>query len=287
MLKYFILGSFLGISIPQYASNEDYHQLYYGMYKPHRDFITMKKYKFKNDIALSEKDYTAYFKSIFYSIYSMFHYFFIDKPNQFIETKQKRCFRLIEKFEFVKETIENMDYVTKNLRNEFIKSQKLKEGSYEQMALLEKQFKEENKTAEDLSLEYLKQIEEMSSDDYEKYLMSKSVMPKEEFLKTLSPEFLQQKRMDKLNLLESYDNALRENRNGESYDSMRNEFMKIHDKTNYVATQRSQEMMKNKSIEREKEKLDKLERQQGKDKSHKVKNVEKEIEELKKVFGNK
>jgi hypothetical protein len=288
MLKYFIFGSCLGVAIPQYVSNLNYNYLYYGIYKPHSDFFNLRKTKFKYDYAISEKDYSNYIKSVFGSFYTMAHYFIIGKSQEFLEKKQKKCFKLIETFEFVKETIENMEYVMDNIAKEVIKAQMLKsKGSYQFMPELESRNNLENESADDVNLEYLKQIQDTSSDDYEKYLLSQSVMPKEEYLKSLKPEFFQQKQMNKLKLIEGYNSALTEHNNSQSFDSMRNEFMKIHNKVGDITNEKIIESRRKKPDQKNQEKLDKIEMEQSKVKSHKVKSIEKEVDELKKIFGNK
>ena len=284
MLKYFILGSCLGIAIPQYVSNHDYHYLYSGLYKPHKDFYNLKKNYFKNDKGISEKDYVHYIKNIFVSFYRMVHYFLIDSRKEFLEKKQKKCFKLIENFEFVKETIENMDYVVENIAREV---QKAKILSDEQKEMLEKKFKEENKTPDEFNLEYIKQIEEMSQDDYEKYLLSQSVESKENYMKNINPEFFKEKQVQRLKMFEAYENSMDEYKNTQSYDSVRDEFMNINYKLRSVTNEKSIDSLKKKPNAKEKEQLEKLGQQIGKEKGHKVKSIEQDLEELKRIFGNK
>jgi len=289
MLRYFIFGSCLGVAIPQYVINKNYNFLYVGVYKPHKDFFNLRKSRFQNDYAISEKDYSNYIKSVFRSFYMMAHYFLIGKSQEFLEKKQKKCFKLIENFEFVKETIENMEYVIENIAKEVRRAQtlKAKDKFYGLLPELENSLESKNVSAEDLNLEYLKQIQDLSTDDYEKYLLSQSVVPKEEFMKNMNPEYFKQKEIERMNLVQSYENALNEHKNSQSYDSMRNEFMKMHNKVNQITKEKSIENLRKKPDHKTQEKLDKIEKEQMKEKSPKVKSVEKEIEDLKKIFGNK
>jgi hypothetical protein len=284
MLKYFILGSCLGIALPQYVSNHNYHYLYFGLYKPHKDFFNLKKNYFKNDKGISEKDYVHYIKNIFVSFIRMVHYFLIDSRKEFLEKKQKNCFKLIENFEFVKETIENMDYVVENVTRQVIKEKIL---SKEQQEILEKKIKEENKTPDEFNLEYIKQIEEMSSDDYEKYLLSQSVESKENYMKNINPEFFKEKQVQRLKMFEVYENSMDEYKNSQSFDSVRDEYMNINHKLRSLTSQKSIDSFKKNPNAKNKEQLEKLEKQLGKEKSHKVKSIEQDLEELKKIFGNK
>jgi adenylate kinase len=73
-----------------------------------------------------------------------------------------------------------MDYVVQNLTREVIKEKIL---SNEQQEILEKKIKDENKSPDEFNLENIMQIQEMSSDDYEKYLLSQSVESKENYMK--------------------------------------------------------------------------------------------------------
>jgi hypothetical protein len=289
MLKYLIFGSCLGVAIPQYVSNKNYNFLYLGIYKPHKDFFNLRKNRFQNDNAVSEKDYSNYIKSVCRSFYMMAHYFLIGKSQEFLEKKQKKCFKLIENFEFVKETTENMEYVIENIAKEIRRAHmlKAKDNFYGLIPELENSNEPENVSADHTNLEYLKQIQELSTDDYEKYLLSQSVIPKDEFMKNMNPEFFKQKEIERFNLLQSYENSLNEHKNTQSYDSMRNEFMKMHNKVNQITKEKSIETLRKKPDHKNQDKLDKIEKEQMKEKSHKVKAVEKEIEDLKKIFGNK
>jgi hypothetical protein len=278
MSLYYISGFAVGILFPHYLSNYHFEILQGSVLRPHLQFFQMRKNKLKSGIEITHEDYLFYLKNTFLSFYNMIHFFIIGEKRLFNLTKQKACFDLISDFEFIKETVDNYDYILENVKeiqNEILNNRLI-------------EAKESQKTVEDYNFENIEIIKEMAKDDYEKYLIDNAVMRKDEYYKTLTPEFILQKEQNKLRMAEQYQNAYQEfddERMGRNLlDSMK------------VARLKANELYEKKKVEQDKVKAMKTEEMKSQKvkvieplskKYPTIKNIDKEIQTLKQIFGEK
>jgi hypothetical protein len=273
MLKYFIAGGLGGLLIPQYLSNNNFEYLYQGLYRPHKEFFRLKSDRYKKDESLIVSDYTGYIRGIFSGLYISAHYFLLGQFKEFKETKQKVCFDLIENFEFVRETVQNWDYLNRKIRENMEDEKKYTE---ELIIGVQQEIERLSKSPDEMNLDYIKQIENMTDDEYEKYAITQAIIPKEEYLKNISPDYLLEKSKYRLQIIENFQNSLLDYKNNQNFENKRQD---IQNKSNEIMNKKGlEEMHPDKPNAQKKDK---------KEKPQKLKNIEKELEDLKGIFGEK
>lgn len=292
MLKIYLTGLALGIALPQYLSLNDYQVLYQGLYKPHKDFNTLKRNLYKKDISLDEKHYFDYFKNTVNSFIQTVYYFPYGKYREALHQRQKACYKLIQNFEFVKETIENMDYITENLRalEKYQANSTIVPGTYEHLKLIEKQAKSHRVTADDNNLENLERIKAMTKDDYEKYLLDQAIVDKGDYMNSLSPELKVEKEQNKIKLLQSYYDSMKqfkEERQGGDIDEKSTLYRNRMNNLAMNKWHESEEKRLQKEREHKKQEKKETPKEIGEFKQSNPKSVEQELQMLKEIFGNK
>jgi hypothetical protein len=212
-MSYLFVGGFIvGSIIPQMASNYKFWVLYHGIYRPHKDFRKKRNYLFKNDVALHSNDYYFYLFDIFYSFGKMWYLLLYGERKDFLKIKQQNCFKLIEEFEFVNETIENYENVIKGMQQFYKSNLENIPGTYENFSKIEKEISMNNiqKSAEEMNLANLNKIKEMSKDDYEKYLIDNAVKSRVEHTLAQSDEQFIQNAFNKTNQAIAYEKSIRQ-----------------------------------------------------------------------------
>lgn len=201
-MSYIFIGGFcLGLTIPSFLKDENYTILYHGIYRPHRMFFTKRRELFKNQQALRPEDYYEYILDSTLSFFNIFYMLLIGKRNNFIFLKQQNCFNLIEEFEFMNETLKNMDYIQESLQ----KKSNLFPGSYQHLAILEEGMKKMKvKSVDEINAENILKIKEMSVDPYEQYLLESAVETKENYYKNMPFNKLIDSEMQKHKIQEAY-----------------------------------------------------------------------------------
>jgi hypothetical protein len=112
MSTYIFFGSFsFGLIYAQVCNNETFLHLYHGIYRPHAEHRRRVRECLKNGGALDLNHYKLYFVDAFFSPYIMIHNFLFKYNSDLKLYKQQMIYDLIEKFEFVNETIENFDEI--------------------------------------------------------------------------------------------------------------------------------------------------------------------------------
>jgi hypothetical protein len=288
MRKYLISGLTLGVAIPHYLSNYHFEIMQSCLYQPHVQFYKIKKEHYKLDKALDHTNYLNYILDITKSFYQFIHFFTIGERREFRKMKQKMSFDLIENFEFVRETLDNFDFVIENMRKLEEESLKNQPGSYAFFQQLEEEAKQRNKTADDYSIENIQIIKEMAEDDYEKYLLENSVMRKEDYDKSLTPEFKLQKEANRLRMIEQYQDAQRKFKSEQMGDDLQAKQIEFRQRTGQLALEKSKdEEMKTEQQVKERKELNIKEKPDLSKKYPTVKSVEPDIEALKQLFGTK
>jgi hypothetical protein len=186
-MSLFFIGGFLtGVSIVHNASNDTFWYLYHGLYRPHKEHHIKRRERFSKQLAMTEYHYLYYIEDTIFSFLKMSRYFLFGKRLMIKEKSQDYALKLIDSFEFVNNTIENMDQVMATMKKNEEKI--IIEGSYQHLAYLERLSKEQNVNEDDLNLNNIQAIKSMNTDDeYEKYLLENAVMTKEDYNKTLLP----------------------------------------------------------------------------------------------------
>ena len=289
-MNYLIPGAILGVGISQYISDTNFDIMYSYLIRPHAQFRLNKKHKYAADNGMDPQDYINYIKDTTYSFYNLIHWYTIGERASIRKYKRELCFDLIEKFEFVKETVENFDYVIGNII-EVVREDAIiepKEGSYAFYAQLEREMKIKNKTQDEFSIENIQMIKEMTSDDYEKYLIDNSIVSKEDYLKSLTPEFRLSKETNKMRMIEQYHDRVLKYKNekmGDDLDSkrleVRNKATEVMNKTHLDDEEALIRLKEEKNQRKIKEIPDITKKYPS------IKNVDGEIETLKQLFGEK
>jgi hypothetical protein len=289
-MKSLFLGSLIGLGFTQYISDANHDTFYQFLLKPHVDFRRTIKVYHSHDKCLQPVDYVNYLKDSTLSFLHFFYYYGYEKGKLERKYKRELCFNLIENFEFVRETIDNFQYVVENINKlaEERDNDETVEGSSAHMAKLEREMKERFKSADESNLENMEAIKSLTKDEFEMYQLKNAVMNKEDYYSSLAPEFRLSKEVNKLRLIEMYQDTIRNYKNKLLGDDLSNRKTEMINKTN--------DFVNNKLFTREKEdreSLHELNQRKIKEipelskKYPTVKNIEKEIETLKSMFGDK
>ncbi len=297
MAKLFTLGLITGITIPSYLSLKDYDMLYDNLYFPHKRFRILKQKLKRDDLVINEDDYMEYFKTTFKSLYNLIYYFSYGKSQELLLAKQNACYDLIEQFEFMKETSENMGYITKNLN--LIKQEQLRENnsnnynydndnnySYSRLTNEQEFFKKYTKTSDDINMESIEMIKALpAADEYEKFNLDRAVISRSEFLKSLTPEFKAEQEANKNKLVQRYHDSLADFEAGKSgmFDEDKNLMFRTRMNQAASAKQYEKDMKRlndEKKMEQEDEEDAKVVKRTN------PKSVEKELSVLKSIFSD-
>lgn len=288
MKKYFLSSIFLGLAIPQCLSN--YHFDIWSLYllKPYQNFYQLKKECYKKDIGLEYNDYTNHILNVTKSLGKFVHFYLIEYRRIITQEKQNMTFNLIERFEFVKETIDNFDYVESNLKKIKIEEVNSSPGSYANMKKLENETKINNKSADDYNIENIQLIKEMAEDEYEKYLLENAIQKKEDYDKSLTPQFKLQKETNRLKLIEQYHDSLRKFKSEQMGDDLQNKARDVvNSATDIINRKIGQEEIENRKKIYEKGQLKVQEKTDLSKKYPTIKSIEGDLDSLKQLFGEK
>lgn len=289
-MKNLILGSIIGFGFSQYISDANHDIFYKFLLKPQADFRSNMKTIRAQDKCLEPAGYVNYIKDSAFSFLHFFYYYAYEKRKLDRKYKRELCFELIENFEFVRETIDNFDYVIENI-NKIAKetdNDENVEGSSAYKAKIEKEMMERMKSPDENNLENIEAIKALTKDDYEMYQLKNAVMNKDDYYSSLAPEFTLSKEANKLRMIQMYQDTVRSYTNKLLGDDLANRKTEMMNKTN--------DFVNNKMFTRQKddmESLHQLNKRKIKEipelsqKYPTVKNVEKEIETLKSMFGDK
>jgi len=284
MAKYFISGLALGIGLTQYTQEESYSVVYSGLYKPHKNFLSLKRQLKRDDLCFNEADYFNYLKQTFISMKNTIYYFVKGKSDKFKLEKQRNCYRLIEQFEFVKETSDNLDYIVDNIKKIQLEEY-AKKGSYENFKLIESESKQYIKTADDLNMENLQIVKSKTTDSFEKFNLDKAVVDRGEYLRSLSPEFKIQNEVNRMKLLKNYYDSLENFKSTESGVPNQEQMMILKQNANSISSNRVRKNQEN-NIKGEKLSVKKDEEEKIYKRAN-PKNIENELKTLRNIFGNK
>ena len=163
------MGTFsFGFIYSQVCNNQTFLILYHGIYRPHKDHKVRIKECFKEKKSLNHSHYQLYLIDIFTSPIIMIHQFLFKYENELKIYKQQMIYDLIEKYEFVNETIDNYDHIQELVK---MKAMMPKQESYKVLNLKEnyQKFSDQEKIIKD-KLSLLKSLSDKdeNSSDYEK-----------------------------------------------------------------------------------------------------------------------
>jgi len=290
MVYYYIAGVSLGVVLPHYLTESQFKIAKTCLLGPYYAFKELKKEKLKIDMAMDPSDYIKYIKLTSKGILNIIYYFAVEERNFFKLSKQNAVFSLIENFEFVKETIQNFDYIKDNLNkvNNEIMKEAVVFGSYKHLALLEEETKAKFFSPEEQSLNHIQKLEGMVSDDYEKYLIKNAITSKKDYYRSLTPEFRLQKEQNKLDLISQYHESIGEFNRQKMGDDLFDKTSLIRNQLNRLAQNKLNEEQENTEQKIQDQKQRKVKEIEPLSKKYPtIKNVEKEIETLKEIFGAK
>jgi hypothetical protein len=286
MKKYFLSGIFLGLAIPHSLSNYHFDVWSFHLLKPYQLFYHLKKESYKKDMGLDYSDYVNHISNIAKSFINFAHFYLIAYRRAIIQEKQNLTFNLIERFEFVRETIDNFDFVQTNLKKIEIEEVNNSVGSYAYMKKLEQEAKVKNKSVDDFNIENIQLIKEMAEDEYEKYLLENAIQKKEDYDKSLTPQFKLMKETNRLKLIEQYQDSLRKFKSEQMGDDLDIKARDVvNNATNIINRKINQEEIDNKKKIFEKGQLNVKEKTDQSKKYPTIKSIEGDLDSLKKLFG--
>jgi len=206
MSSIFLYGvGFIAGSI--YVSNlEESRYLFFrkSFYEPHKQFLELKKYKRKNDIAQSHKDIEIYLKSILLNAANYCYYYFYGHKQELIFYKQQNSFELIRNFEFVHETLSDFDNITKSIQHRIQKENKTIENKLLEKANLDEELK---KDIDDKNLENIILLQENTKDEFVKFQIQSNIQTKKDYDKSILPEIKLVKQTNKIAIANAIDES--------------------------------------------------------------------------------
>jgi hypothetical protein len=288
MKKYFLSGIVLGLTIPQCLSNFHFDVWSLYLLKPYQNFFRLKREMYKKDQGLDYNDYANHIIDIAKSYYNFIHFYIIGQRRMIRQEKQNLTFNLIEKFEFIRETIDNFDFVQSNL--EKIKAEQVNSapGSYAYMKKLEQEAKIKNKSVDDYSIENIELIKEMAEDEYEKYLLENAIQKKEDYDKSLTPQIKLQKEANRLKLIEQYQDSQRKFKSEQMGDDLQKKAKDVKNAATQIINRKiGEEEIENRKKIYEKNQLKVQEKADLSKKYPSIKSIDGELDVLKQLFGEK
>jgi hypothetical protein len=284
-MNYLFAGLGIGMLLPQIVSNENHEIIYSSLILPHVNFKKVKEYLAKNNLQISYEHYINYIKDVGSRMF-FFTSYYLYKRREYIKfEKQQKTFDMIEDFEFVRESCENIDFILDESKILFKKQ-------IEEQKNIETKFIEEQKkkiySEDDENLNNIELIKNLAKDDYEKYLLKDSVVTSIDYYKELSPDFKVSQEKNRLAILQVYNNMVEDSERRKRGDDLLEKANRIRNK--------SIEKMEDKIAQEDKEILEKIRNYNKPDVKEKpditkkfpntISEVEK-IKELKEVFGDK
>lgn len=274
MSSYLFFGSFsLGLIYSQVCDNDKFINLYHGIYRPHADHRRRVRECLKSGGALDFNYYRLYFFDAFFSPFLMIYSFLFKYKNDLKIYKQQMIYDLIEKFEFVNETIDNFDEIETLMKD---KLSKPLANSYSNMSIMQKSdtyYSQEKILKDKLNmLKFLSDRDENTS-EYEKQVLANPIidnsdLPPEEKYKAFVNSLEQKKMLKDIIEEESYNFHNKSNEDLEKY------YME-KDRPKITPSVFEDEETKKKRLEHEKMMKKVIESQDPT-----------EIDNIKKIFGN-
>jgi hypothetical protein len=281
-MNYLFAGLGIGMLVPQIVSDKNHDIIYSSLALPHDNFKKLKIYLNKNNLQLSYEHYVNYIKNVGYGIFSITSYFLYYKNQIKKFEKQQDTFDMIEDFEFVRESCENLDYIidkTKKVITKHIEEENKKKEDQERMKI----FSEDEENLHNIEL-----IRNLAKDEYEKFLLNDAVMNTLDYYKELSPDFKLAKEKNRRAILEVYyrmvDESQRQKRGEQMLEKAERMRIKAYD---IIADKMDKEEIT--KIEKIKQ-YNKLDVKEKPDLTKKFPNTVAEVEnlrDLQEVFGDK
>lgn len=213
------IGFLIGNTYIHKASEDDFDFFKKSFIEPHKEYRFLRKNRRKNDMAYSSEELIMYLKVTMNNAYYFFYYNLYDKYRIFNHYKQQNNFDLIRDFEFMHETLQNLDVIQSNLnkrisQENFIIEEKIKsEENYE---------KELNRSDDDKNMENILLMKNNSADEFYKYQLSNNIYDKDEYEKSILPEIKLDRENTKIMLAKGIADARKEftdNRRRNLYDN--------------------------------------------------------------------
>ena len=201
------IGFILGTSYIQNLNEENYRFFKESFIEPYSQYKFLKKYRKENDLHKSPDELYAFINLSFKNTLYFFYYHLYDKHILFRFYKQQNNFDLIRNFEFMNETMQNIDVIKNNLQKRIIQ-ENLKNEETEKLA--ENYKKDLNKSDDDNNMENILLMQNNSKDEFHKYQLSNNIFDKDEYEKSILPEIKLEKENTKIMLAKGISDARRE-----------------------------------------------------------------------------
>jgi hypothetical protein len=199
MSIYFIAGLSLGTGIPLYLSDRNFLTLWNGIYRPHKEYRERKAISMNKTHQITEYDYVYYILDTLNSFWYMTKSFVYLGHKNFLQTRQNTCLQLTTNFEYLNETLSNIDYINSNI-------QRIQNLHLER----EKQKMGESFSSEDMNLQNIQRMKEIAKDDYQKYSLDNSVMTMENRIKSQNVFDFYKTNSKNMKMAMDHHNALQE-----------------------------------------------------------------------------